>query len=375
MAADPAVAGPASGPAPLRLTLREFAARIATDPLAEPSALWGQTLVLLEPEDRGAAPDAAELAALRARLATLPCVVAAPAPAADGGTAASRRGLPPETGGGTPAARSLADLLLGGEEDLRRLAARLAATPRASVALVQLLRLSDALDPERALLAESLTYAALQAGPEFRAWLASRPPPAPLPDPGQRPGLRALRRQGRLELRFARPERRNAYAADVRDALVEALALALVDPAVQEITLSGEGPCFSSGGDLAEFGTTPDPVTGHLVRSTRHPARLLLRLSGRTKALVHGACVGAGAELAAFAGRVVAAEDAFFELPELSMGLIPGAGGTVSLPRRIGRQATARLALLGERLGARRALEIGLVDRIEPRASWLRDDG
>ena len=369
MANAPADPGAAALAPPLRLAPAELAARVAADPLDEPSALLGHPLVLLEPDADGGMPDAVELAVLRDRLPTLPCVVAAFGPAAPGGAGA-------EAGPGVAAGvRSLADLVIDGEEELRRLSARVGAAPRAAVALAQVLRLSGGRDPERGLLAESLAYAALQAGPEFRAWLASRPPPAPLPDPRERPGLRALRRGGRLELRFTRPERRNAYAADVRDALAEALALALADPAVEEIALSGEGPCFCSGGDLAEFGTTPDPVTGHLVRSTRHPARLLLRLADRTVARVHGACIGAGAELAAFAGRVVAAEDAFFELPELSMGLIPGAGGTVSLPRRIGRHATARLVLLGERVDARRALRLGLVDRIEPRPTWLEGTG
>jgi enoyl-CoA hydratase/carnithine racemase len=62
---------------------------------------------------------------------------------------------------------------------------------------------------------------------------------------------------------------------------------------------------------------------------------------------------------------VSAAPDAFFELPELAMGLVPGAGGTASLPRRIGRQRTAWLALSGERIDARTALRWGLVDAIE----------
>jgi enoyl-CoA hydratase/carnithine racemase len=62
---------------------------------------------------------------------------------------------------------------------------------------------------------------------------------------------------------------------------------------------------------------------------------------------------------------VVASEDAWFQLPELSMGLIPGAGGTLSLPRRIGRQRTAWLALSGARLDAATALRWRLVDAIE----------
>ena len=88
------------------------------------------------------------------------------------------------------------------------------------------------------------------------------------------------------------------------------------------------------------------------------------RLADRVEARVHGPCVGAGIELPAFAGRVVAAPDTTFRLPEISMGLIPGAGGTVSIPRRIGRWRTLHLALGGGPLGAADALEWGLVDAV-----------
>jgi enoyl-CoA hydratase/carnithine racemase len=76
--------------------------------------------------------------------------------------------------------------------------------------------------------------------------------------------------------------------------------------------------------------------------------------------------VGSGVELAAFAGRVVAHPDTTFSLPELSMGLLPGAGGTVSLPGRIGRHRTAWLMLTGHRIDARTAQAWGLVDEIDP---------
>jgi enoyl-CoA hydratase/carnithine racemase len=76
--------------------------------------------------------------------------------------------------------------------------------------------------------------------------------------------------------------------------------------------------------------------------------------------------MGAGIELAAF-GRVVVAEpDTMIALPELALGLVPGAGGTVSLPRRIGRHRTALLALTAQPIEATTALAWGLVDRIEP---------
>ena len=80
---------------------------------------------------------------------------------------------------------------------------------------------------------------------------------------------------------------------------------------------------------------------------------------------LHGACVGAGIELAAFAGTVTATEDATMALPEVGMGLIPGAGGTASLPQRIGAARTAWLALTGTRLNAQTARRWGLVDRVE----------
>jgi enoyl-CoA hydratase/carnithine racemase len=78
----------------------------------------------------------------------------------------------------------------------------------------------------------------------------------------------------------------------------------------------------------------------------------------------HGACVGAGTEITAYAGTVVAAPDAFFALPEVRMGLVPGAGGSVSVPRRVGRWRAAWLMLTGDRLPAGTALRWGLVDEV-----------
>ena len=130
--------------------------------------------------------------------------------------------------------------------------------------------------------------------------------------------------------------------------------------------MSGEGPCFSAGGELAEFGSVPDAATAHAVRSTRSVAALLARCAPQLTVHVHGAAVGAGAEMAAFAARVEASADAFFQLPELHYGLIPGCGGCVSIPRRIGRLRSAYLALSGHRLDASTACSWGLVDAVTP---------
>jgi enoyl-CoA hydratase/carnithine racemase len=99
---------------------------------------------------------------------------------------------------------------------------------------------------------------------------------------------------------------------------------------VTAVHLRGAGPSFCSGGDLDEFGTRSDPPSAHLLRLLRSPARSLAAVSDRVTAHLHGDAVGSGIELAAFAGRVVADPSTRIALPEVGLGLIPGAGGTVS---------------------------------------------
>jgi enoyl-CoA hydratase len=237
-------------------------------------------------------------------------------------------------------------------------------TPVAAGTLCQLLRTTESLPIPAALTAESLAYATLQAGAEFRRWLAQhRPAPAPT-DPG--PPLLQTRDGAALALVLNRPSNRNAMSVEVRDALVEALSMVLADSQIERVEISGAGRCFSVGGDLAEFGQAPDPATAHAIRSVALPARLLARCAARVTVRVHGACIGAGVEFPAFAGRVVAAGDAFFQLPELRFGLIPGAGGCVGIARRIGRQRTAWLALSGKRISAQLAHQWELVDALSP---------
>jgi enoyl-CoA hydratase/carnithine racemase len=161
-----------------------------------------------------------------------------------------------------------------------------------------------------------------------------------------------------------RPERRNAYGRELRDAFVDALRVAALDEGIGAVTVTGAGPAFCAGGDLDEFGTAPDIATAHFVRTRGGAGELLHRIASRTEVRLHGPCVGAGIELAAFAGRVVASTGTTVRLPEVGMGLIPGAGGTVSLPRRIGRWRTFHLALSGRDLDAATAARWGLVDEI-----------
>jgi enoyl-CoA hydratase/carnithine racemase len=236
----------------------------------------------------------------------------------------------------------------------------------AAVSLAMLLRDGPQRSVSEGLLAESATYSMLQAGADHRRWLAGRPDNAASGADGA--DVVQLRREGdQLHITLNRPDSRNAFNAVMRDALLEALAVIAADPSLTAI-LDANGRSFCSGGDLREFGTIDDPARAHLLRMRRSVGRAIDEVSDRVTVQVHGHCVGAGVELPSFAARVTADPDATFWLPEVSMGLIPGAGGTVSIPRRIGRQRALRLALSAEPIDAAAALEWGLVDRVSPRS-------
>jgi hypothetical protein len=251
---------------------------------------------------------------------------------------------------------------LGSASDV--IAATAAAAPKAAATLVGLLRLTSAIPAGQGLVAESLAYSMLLAGPEFARWRAARPPRPPAPVPAE-PVL-LDRRDGELRVTLNDPARHNCFSRHLRDGLAAALDVALADPSITAIRLTGRGRSFCSGGDLDEFGTTPDVAAAHLIRLDRSVAARAERCRDRLHPVLHGACIGAGLEIPSFAARVEARDDAFFQLPELTMGLIPGAGGTVSLPRRIGRWRTAYLALSGQRLDLPTALTWGLVDDRAP---------
>ena len=142
------------------------------------------------------------------------------------------------------------------------------------------------------------------------------------------------------------------------------MALAEADDSLTDIVLRGEGPSFCSGGDLDEFGTFSDPAAAHMVRLATSIGRSISALGPRIVARVHGPCAGSGVELPAFADRVCARADFTAALPEIGLGLIPGAGGTASITRRVGRHRMALLALGGRAIDATTALRWGLVDEL-----------
>jgi enoyl-CoA hydratase/carnithine racemase len=204
-------------------------------------------------------------------------------------------------------------------------------------------------------------FSTLLVGAEFQRWLTQRGVPR-RPDDSQR--VNVERDGDALSVILNRPDRRNAVDARMRDALLEALEVARLDPSLK-VEISGAGPCFSAGGDLDEFGSATDSAIAHVVRVTASAAAMVHELRARVTARVHGVCMGAGVEIPAFAARVIAASNSRFALPEIAMGLIPGAGGTVSITRRVGRHRMLWMALTGEWIDAGTALTWGLVDAIE----------
>lgn len=268
----------------------------------------------------------------------------------------------PVIGIGTGPLAPHCDVVLNDTNKLDRITKNIEANPIAAMVLVQHLRATEGLSIKDALTMESFAYGTLQTGPEFMAWKqayngANALPPVDTP-------LKIDPLGDILTLTLSHPESHNAIGTQMRDALCEALDMARMDDAIKTVELHGSDRVFSVGGAIEEFGVVSDPATAHWVRSLRLPAWRLARLNARLRVTVRGGAIGAGVEMAAFADETIASRKAWFQLPELKYGLIPGAGGTASLPRRIGRQRTAYMALSMEKISAKTALDWGLVDSL-----------
>jgi enoyl-CoA hydratase len=238
------------------------------------------------------------------------------------------------------------------------------ASPIAALTLAQLMRMRPHLDFEAALAAESLAYATLQSGSVFTNWLHQRPVPKARVHDGD--AVLVTRNDDAVTLTLNRPAIHNAMSVELRDGLCEALSACVLDHSISSIVLKGAGKSFSSGGFLDEFGTLPDPATGHAVRMTRSNARLMHQLTPRLRVELHGAAMGAGIELGCLGQHVTAAADTVIALPEVALGLVPGAGGTASLPMRIGPQRCCWLGMSGTTIDAPKALAWGLIDEVTP---------
>lgn len=163
-----------------------------------------------------------------------------------------------------------------------------------------------------------------------------------------------------------RPEVLNVYSVQMRDDLFEVLNVIRDDPDVRAAIVSGAGRAYCAGADLSEFGTAPSPVIARDVRWQRDVWGVLKNLDKLTIAAMHGYALGSGLELALLCDIRIAAAGTRFGLPETSLGFIPAAGATQSLPRIVKRGTALRMILLGERIDADEALRLGLIHKVVP---------
>jgi enoyl-CoA hydratase/carnithine racemase len=166
---------------------------------------------------------------------------------------------------------------------------------------------------------------------------------------------------GVCELRFDRPEKRNAITFAMYQSLAAHLHAALGDSAVRAVLLSGAGASFSAGNDLNDFLTGPEFTSAHPVMDV---LRTLATFDKPLVAAVHGPTIGIGVTLLLHCDLVVAAQGTQLLMPFVALGLVPEAGSSLLLPRLLGQQRAAELLLLGEGLEAAEAQRLGLVNRV-----------
>ncbi len=174
-----------------------------------------------------------------------------------------------------------------------------------------------------------------------------------------------------------RPKALNAYSVRMRDDLYEVLTAVRADDEVRVAVLKGAGEkAFCAGADLTEFLTAPSVVRARRIRGVRDLWGLFLKIPQPLIAALHGYVLGSGLEIALFCDLRIAADDVVFGLPEVGLGIIPGAGATQTLPRIAGLSRSLDMLLTGRRLNAKEAHQYGLVSRVVSRSALfpLADD-
>lgn len=169
-----------------------------------------------------------------------------------------------------------------------------------------------------------------------------------------------------------RPDKLNALNAETVGELRTALERVADDDAIRAVILTGAGEkSFVAGADIAELAQMT-PLSGIGVsRQGQDAFRFLETMRKPVIAAVNGFALGGGLELALACHFRIASENAKFGLPEVKLGIIPGYGGTVRLPRVVGRGRALEMMLTGEMIDAQEAYRIGLVNRVYPQSELV----
>ena len=165
-----------------------------------------------------------------------------------------------------------------------------------------------------------------------------------------------------------RPEKRNAFNAELVLAVGEALRAAADDPEVHCVVVRGEGAMFSSGmdlGSLAALASSPDDLRPFR-RACLEAWSLAEEMVKPVICQIHGACIGGAMELALACDLRVIAADALVGMPETRIGLIPDVGGSSRLPQVVGLGRAKELIMTGRLIGGEEAERIGLANRVAP---------
>jgi len=169
-----------------------------------------------------------------------------------------------------------------------------------------------------------------------------------------------------------RPKALNAYSIRMRDELYEVLGAINDDPDVRVTLLKGAGEkAFCAGADLTEFLTAPPPVFARRARFDRDIWGRFISIQKPFIAALHGYVLGSGIEMSLCADIRYCSDDARFGLPEVTLGILPAAGGSQTLPRMIGSSAALDILLTGRWLKADEALRLKLVNRVVPRTQLI----
>lgn len=150
----------------------------------------------------------------------------------------------------------------------------------------------------------------------------------------------------------------NALSAAVRGGILECIKAAVADPAIKGIVLTCAGRTFIAGADITEFGKPPKPpaLNDVLAEIENSPKPVV--------AAIHGTALGGGLEVALACHFRVAVKEAKLGLPEVKLGLLPGAGGTQRLPRAVGPELAVKMIVGGDPIGVAEALKNGLIEEI-----------
>jgi enoyl-CoA hydratase/carnithine racemase len=179
--------------------------------------------------------------------------------------------------------------------------------------------------------------------------------------------------QGIAYVTLHRPNALNAFSIQMRDDLYEILSAIKQDDEIKAVIFKGAGDkAFCAGADLKEFLSAPSVVKARRIRVIRDLWRLFLSIPQPMIAALHGYVLGSGIEIALFCDLRIASTDVIFGLPEVGLGILPGAGGTQTLPRIIGMAGALDMLLTGRRLNAQEAIQMGLVNKIVPKSDLLK---